>query len=224
MRILFLLLALICGAARAQLPPFTAQDVFLLNYASDPQVSPDGDFVVYVHNFMDIMEDRRRSNLWRVESDGDDPRPLTTGAVNDASPRISPDGGRVAYVSSDDKGSQIFVRWLDGGETLQLTRQAQVPGNLAWSPDGQWLAFTLLVPREPATMGELPEAPKGATWADPPVVVERSMFRLDGRGTLPLGFTHVFVVPSSGGPIRQLTHGDYHHNGAIAWAGARGWS
>ena len=114
------------AAALAEHPPFSAEDVFRLNYASDPQVSPAGDFVVYVHNFMDIMEDRRRSNLWRVDSNGDNARPLTTGAVNDQSPRISPDGERIAYVSQDDMGSQIFVRWLKGGETLQVTRQFRI--------------------------------------------------------------------------------------------------
>lgn len=216
---LFLILcAVLSGAAWAEQPPFAAEDVFLLNYASDPQVSPDGDFVVYVHNFMDIMEDRRRSNLWRIDSNGGNARPITTGAVNDASPRISPDGTRIAYVSSDDKGSQIFVRWLEGGQTLQLTRQARGPGNLAWSPDGQWLAFTKLVPKKPQTMGKLPPAPNGAEWAEPPTVVDRSTFRLDGVGTLPEGFTHVFVVPAGGGAVRQLTSGDFNHSGAISWA------
>ena len=217
--LLCLTLGLTVGtAARADQPPFSAEDVFRLNYASEPRVSPDGDFVVYVHNFMDIMEDRRRSNLWRIDSDGDNARPLTTGAVNDHSPRISPEGERVAYVSSDDKGSQLFVRWLEGGETLQVTRQEQGPGNLAWSPDGEWLAFTLLVPSKPDMIGKLPEKPEGAEWADPPTVVDRSVFRLDGVGPLTRGFTHVFAVPAAGGAIRQLTSGDFNHGGAIAWA------
>ena len=219
MRYLLTLLLALGAAAHAEQPPFSARDVFGLNYASDPQVSADGDFVVYVHNFMDIMEDKRRSNLWRVDGDGDNARPITTGAVNDGSPRISPDDSRVAYVSADDKGAQIFVRWLEGGETLQVTRQPFSPGNLAWSPNGDWLAFTMFVPSKPATMGTLPPAPKGAKWAKPPVVVERSTFRLDGVGTLPVGYTHVFVVSSSGGPVRQLTSGDFHHSGSISWAG-----
>jgi acylaminoacyl-peptidase len=218
MRFILILILALGGAARAEQPPFAPEDVFLLNYASDPQVSADGDFLVYVHNFMDIMEDRRRSNLWRIDSDGDNARPITTGAVNDGSPRLSPDGTRVAYVSGDDKGSQIFVRWLEGGQTLQLTRQAQSPGSLAWSPDGEWLAFTLLVPKKPDTMGTLPPAPKGAEWAEPPTVVDRSTFRLDGVGTLPTGFVHVFVVPAGGGAVRQLTSGDFHHSGAIGWS------
>ena len=123
------------ASALASLPPFSAEDVFRLQYASEPQVSPDGSFVVYTHNFMDIMEDQRRSNLWRVDLDGSNARPVTTGAVNDSGARISPDGTRLAYLSRDDKGGQIFVHWLDSGETLQLTRLEQKPGMLRWSRD-----------------------------------------------------------------------------------------
>jgi dipeptidyl aminopeptidase/acylaminoacyl peptidase len=218
MRLLLAFSLLLSAAAYADKPLFSAEDVFRLNYASDPQVSPSGSFIVYTHNFMDIMEDRRRSNLWRIDTDGTNARPITTGAVNDRGARISPRGKRVAYLSSDDKGTQIFVRWLAGGESLQLTRGAGTPGNLAWSPDGNWLAFTMFVPKAPATMGSLPPAPKGAKWADKPIIVERSVFRMDGRGKLPVGFTHVFLVPVSGGPVRQLSSDDFNHNGGISWA------
>ena len=106
---LFLLFTL-TAQAQAPKPAFGPEDVFGLNYVSSPQVSPDGAFVVYSHNFMDIMEDRRRSNLWRIDSNGKNPRPLTTGAVNDSGASISPDSQRLAYVSKDDTGAQIFVR------------------------------------------------------------------------------------------------------------------
>ncbi len=220
MRLLLLLLASLffSVSAVADKPLFSAEDVFRLNYASGPQVSPDGSFIIYTHNFMDIMEDKRRSNLWRIDSDGGNARPITTGAVNDKGARISPEGGRVAYLSRDGQGTQVFVRWLVGGETLQVTRLPYSPGNLSWSADGKWLAFTMLVPKKPSTMGELPPAPKGAEWAKPPIVIERSVFRVDGAGTLPVGFTHVFVVSSSGGAPRQVSSGDYNHGGAIAWA------
>ncbi len=211
-------LLLVASGLQAAQPNFSPQDVFALAYASDPQVSPDGLFLIYTHNFMDIMEDRRRSNLWRMDIDGGNARPLTTGAVNDRGARIAPDNQRVAYLSSDGTGVQIFVRWIDSGETLQLTRLDRAPRGLAWSPDGKWLAFALLTPSKPPVMGKLPDKPRGANWAEPSVVVERAVFRMDGAGALPHGHTHVFVVSAQGGAPRQLTSGDYNHRGSIAWS------
>ncbi len=213
-----LVLLLIAPALHAGKPSLAPEDVFSLAYASDPQVSPDGSFVVYTRNFMDIMEDRRRSNLWRIDADGGNARPLTTGAVNDRGARIAPDNDRVAYLSSDGRGVQIFVRWMSSGETLQVTRLDRAPRNLAWSPDGRWLAFALLVPSKPPTMGSLPAKPQGANWAKPPEVVQRAVFRADGAGRLPHGFTHLFVVSADGGAPRQLTSGDHNHGGSIAWS------
>ncbi len=60
-------------------------DVFEMEFVSDPQISPDGKTIVYVRNFMDIMEDKKRGNLWIIKSDGKDNMSLTTGMVNDYS-------------------------------------------------------------------------------------------------------------------------------------------
>lgn len=218
MKYLILVLCLFSTMAAAEAPRLSAMDVFQLQYASSPVVSPDGSFVVYSRNFMDVMEDRRRANLWRVDVDGKNARPITTGAVNDGGAAISPDSSRLAYLSSDDKGAQIFVRWFNGGETQQLTRLSIAPSNLVWSPDGKWLAYNQFIPQKPVTMGSLPPAPKGAEWADPPSVIDRSFFRADGAGELPAGFSHVFVISASGGAPRQLTSGDYNHSGSISWA------
>jgi len=217
--VLLFVFALLAGATAHASPRLAPEDIFRLNWAGDPRVSPDGSFIVYTHNFMDVMEDRRRSNLWRIDSDGRNARPITTGAVNDGNARIGPEGRRVAYTSATEAGAQLFVRWLDGGETLQLTRLPRPVSNLAWSPDGNWLAFNMLVSAEAPTMGALPKAPEGAKWADPPSVVDRAVFRFDGRGELPVGYSQVFVVPAGGGAPRQVTGGNYHHDGAIAWTG-----
>src|SRR5262245_19540240 len=85
---------LIPGPAAAQAPakPLDVQDIFHLQLATDPQISPDGKRVVYVRQFCDIMTDRRRSNLWVVSADGSDHRALTAGNYNDTTPRWSPDG------------------------------------------------------------------------------------------------------------------------------------
>ncbi len=82
------------GEAGHEIDPgrFRLLDVFELEWASDPRISPDGERIVYARNFMDVMSDRRRSNLWIVGADGSGLRPLTTGLVGDSSPRRLPRG------------------------------------------------------------------------------------------------------------------------------------
>ncbi|MCH8255572.1 MAG: PD40 domain-containing protein, partial [Gemmatimonadetes bacterium] len=119
---------------------FTLADVFELEFASSPEISPDGNRIVFVRNFMDIMTDRPRSNLWIVNYDGSDLQPLTNGNHNYNSPRWSPDGKRLLYTSNEEGSTQLYVRWMETGQIAKLTQLTKSPGGLAWSPDGQWIA------------------------------------------------------------------------------------
>lgn len=197
---------------------FQFADVFQLEYAADPQISPDGQRVVYVRNFMDIMSDRQRGNLWIINIDGSEHRALTTGNHNDHSPRWSPDGRRLIYVSSDDGSAQLYLRWMDTGQTAKLTNLTRAPGGLAWSPDGQWIALSQFVPAPAKSVVSLPQKPKGATWADPAVYIDQMIYRRDGAGYVERGYTHLFVLPAEGGTPRQVTGGDFDHSGTPAWA------
>jgi dipeptidyl aminopeptidase/acylaminoacyl peptidase len=194
-------------------------DIFNLQYAADPQISPDGKRIVYVRQFSDIMADKHESNLWILNFDGTDHRALTTGNYSDSSPRWSPDGTRIAYVSDRDGKPQIFVRWMDSGQTAKLTDLAKPPGDLSWSPDGKLIAFTSPVESEPPKIATLPKAPEGAKWADPPKSYDRLIYRFNGRGYLSPGFTQLFVVASDGGAPRQLTTGNFPH-GSTPFAGS----
>ncbi len=187
------------------------KDVFHIEYASDPQVSPDGKQVVYVRNFMDIKKDRPRSHLWVINVDGSDHRPLTSGEADEFSPRWSPDGKRLLYVSDAGGSAQLHCRWMDRGDTAQLTRLPSAPATPAWSPDGKSIAFTMLAeePEEPYV--ELPGKPEGAEWAKPPRVYRGLTYRFDGKGYLKSGHYQLFVVPAEGGAPRQLTRGPYDH-------------
>src|SRR6266446_6889645 len=91
----------------------TAMDEFQLQLPTDPQISPDGKKIAYVRRFADPMTDKRYSNLWIINTDGTDHRPLTTGNRSDVSPRWSPDGLRLAYLSDADGKQQLYVRWMD---------------------------------------------------------------------------------------------------------------
>ncbi len=202
-----------------------ATDAFELELASDPQISPDGRTIVYVRQFADVRTDRRFSNLWRVDFDGGNHRPLTTGAYGDSSPRWSPDGTRIAFLSNREGSSQAHMLWLESGTSARLTNLENPPEGLSWSPDGRWLAFIAVVPGEAPVLATMPKPPEGATWADPARVVDRLVYRFNGAGYLREGYSQVFVVPATGGTARQVSRGDFHHSSAqVGPGGAPVWT
>ncbi|MEM9899656.1 MAG: hypothetical protein AAF742_09795, partial [Pseudomonadota bacterium] len=125
-------------AGESEKRPFSAMDVFELEYASDPQVSPDGTQIAYVRRSMDIMTDRALSNIWMVSADGKSHRSLFAQAASYGSPRWSPDGTRIAYVAKaeQDRGAEIFIYYLDTGRSHVVSNLPESPSGLAWSPDG----------------------------------------------------------------------------------------
>lgn len=192
-------------------------DVFELEFVSDPQISPDGKKIIYVRNFKDIMSDRNLSNLWVIDVDGRNNRPITTGNQNDYSPRWSPDGSQIVYVSNKDGKSQIYRRWLDTSDESKLSNLQHGPGNISWSRNGKMLAFTMFVPGQRSSLVSLPAKPAGAKWVDQPVYIDKMKYRADGAGFLPQGNTHIFVMSIDGGTARQITDGDYNYSGPLSW-------
>jgi len=205
--------------ATAQDNRFEAEDVFQLERAVDPQISPDGARIVYVRSGLDIMTDGNRSSLWIVNADGSDHRPLITGPNNYSSPRWSPDGSRLAYVSAESGRAQIFLRWMDTGQEARLTNLTESPGGMSWSPDGQWIAFSMFVPYDEGTLtARMPHKPEGADWGPPLKVIDQLNYRADGAGYLDEGYDQLFVIPVEGGTPRQVSSGHYDHGGAPEWS------
>lgn len=211
--IVLVMLATLAAFAQNKRGGLTVEDIFNLQTASDPQISPDGQRIVYVRQFADIMSDRRYSNLWTINADGSNHRPLTTGNNSDTSPRWSPDGTRLAYISSQDGRPQIYIRWMDTGQTARITNLQSAPSRIEWSPDGRQISFAAFVPEEGVKVAQLPHAPAGAKWADPPTVFDKSVYRFNAAGYLKPGYTHIFVVSAEGGTPRQITSGNFHYGG-----------
>jgi dipeptidyl aminopeptidase/acylaminoacyl peptidase len=213
-----LLAVLFTSIAFAAKPGLNTDTIWETRSVAEPQIAKDGKTVIYVLGFNDKMSDQKLSNLWMVSNDGKDNRPLTTGAFRDSSPRISPDGSRIAYLSNRSGKVQIHVRWFDGSQEAQITDLQQAPSNIEWSPDGKWIGYTARVPSKPDWSVHLPEKPNGAKWADPPIVITKLRWTADGQGILQPGYSHVFAVPANGGAPKQITNGDYNHAGAFAWS------
>lgn len=213
----FISSAFVLSAIAQENEPFNYLDIFDTEFASDPQISPDGNRIVYVRNKFDIMTDKRYTNLWIIDYDGSGHRALTSGKNNNRSPRWSPGGDRLVYVSGEEGTAQIFVRWMDTGQTASITNLTESPGNITWSPDGKWIAFTKRVSVEKSSIAKIPPAPGGAEWSSPWKVIDHPGYKRDGAGFLESGYTHIFIVSAEGGAPRQITSGDYNHNNPV-WA------
>jgi acylaminoacyl-peptidase len=193
-------------------------DTFNLEVATSPQMSPDGERVVYSRRYFDIMTDRAKANLWIVNSDGSNHRPLTSGTNSNGAAKWSPSGDRIAYVSNEEGSSQIYMRWMDTGQTSSITKLTSGVSNLTWTPDGKHLAFTMFVPGKKTSFFKMPAKPRGAKWMPPAKVYDNAYYRADGRGLLQPGFTHVFIIPAEGGTPHQITSGNYNHRGPLGFS------
>jgi acylaminoacyl-peptidase len=191
-------------------------DLFDMEYVSDPNISPDGSKVVYVRNFKDIMTDRDYSNLWIVNADGSQNRPLTQGNQRDYAPVWSHDGSKLAFLSNqqDDK-VKLFVHYFDTNSAVALTNSANPPGAVAWSYDNQTLAFTQFVPATPQSLLKIPSKPQDAEWNSPPVFIDEMVYRRDGAGFVKPGYRQVFTIGLSGGTARQWTFDDNNYGSPI---------
>ena len=178
--------------------PITIDDLLALPVVNDPQISPDGRKVAFTVTRADREANVYRTNLWVVPTGGGEPRQLTAAQAKDTGPRWSPDGTQIAFVSDRGGEKQVWVIRVDGGEARALTSGKRSPADLAWSPDSCWLAF----------VGK----PDGAGREESDVrVISRLRYKQDGEGFWDGRWKQIFVVPASGGDIRQVTQGDFDH-------------
>lgn len=193
------------------------QDLFNLEYAANPIVMPDGKTVLYERNSMDIMLDAKRTNLWTVSLDGTNHMPLLSSKDNHSNAVFSPDGTKMAYLSSKEGKIQIYLRDMASGNTARVTDVAMRPNSLSFSPDGQQLAFAMFTPSKPRSLFSLSFKPEGAVWADEAHYIDQTLFQRDGVGMNRPGNMQVYVVPAFGGTPRQITSGDFDYGGQLMY-------
>jgi acylaminoacyl-peptidase len=197
-RLVLAILSFALGAF-GQRKPAAPEDLWLWRTTSDPQVSPDSKWVAYVEEWNDRETDTTHANIWLASSNGRDRYAFAPGPWRDSSPRWSADGSRLAWISDRGAKPQIFVRRLSADRDLQLTTVEQGVRSLAWSADGNWIAFVSPIPRKAAT----------ANWAPPAL--------LPLLAPQPAGPEQVFLIGSGGGPPQQISNGDFQHWEEPAW-------
>lgn len=190
-------------------------DIYELEFVSDPQISPDGNKILYVRNFKDVMTDKNLSNIWIINFDGSENRPVTTGSQADNSPRWVSDN-HIIYKSNKSGSSQVYQLWLDSRAEQQLTKDRYSATNIAISPDRRSLAFTRFVEQRKEQFIKMPAKPEGAKWNDPPVYIDELNYRGDGQGYLKSGSRQLFILSLDGGTAMQVTDGDQDY-GAPVW-------
>ncbi len=197
---------------------YQGMDVFQLEYVTDPRISPDGKTIIYTRRSNDIMTDKVLSSLWMINSDGSHHRPLFADKSHSSTARWSPSGDRIVYVSDKSGSKQLYIRWMDSGQSALITDLRKSPSSLTWSPDGSMIAFTMPVKTKNKTLIKKRTKPDGAQWSKPAIVIDSIRYQSDGKGITPPSFEHIFIIPALGGTQRQLTTGDYNHNGPLSWS------
>jgi dipeptidyl aminopeptidase/acylaminoacyl peptidase len=190
------------------------RDVYALTGAADPRISPDGTHVAYQVWSIDEDANDYRGAIWVAPLDGSaEPRAFTSGERRDAMPRWSPDGRRLAFVSTRGDGpktpANLYVIAAEGGEARRLTDRKESVESIAWSPDSTRIAFASRV-RDGAYDQEENEKQRA------PRRVTRLFYKLDSVGWTTDRRKHIFVVDVDGGEPRQITDGDCEDDGP-AW-------
>ena len=147
-RIAFLVLLMLAWPASANEKArlMKVDDLFRFKRVADPQIGPDGKWVVYAVGTADLHANKTTYHLWLASTDKGGPtKQLTASAKSDRHPRWSPDGKSILFESSRDGSSQLWIIDIEGGEARQLTNLSTEASNGIWSRDGKQIAFVSAV-------------------------------------------------------------------------------
>jgi dipeptidyl aminopeptidase/acylaminoacyl peptidase len=207
---------LVLGLATCQFVPslavaaerrlLTADDINAVREVGEPQVSPDGQWVAYVVGTADPVKDKVNSHLWMSSWDGKQSVQLTYSDDSEYSPRWSPDGKYIGFITArgeDDPPEQVWLLDRQGGEAKPLTGFNGDVVDFSWSPDGKKLA--LIVEDEDPRRQYGDDKDK----TPPPIVIDRYYFKEDVTGYMGTQRQHLYVFDMATRKAENLTPGRF---------------
>ncbi|AJY76784.1 alpha/beta hydrolase family protein [Paenibacillus beijingensis] len=193
-----------------------AEDLYKLKSIVDPQVAPDGKQCLFVVTEIYPDKDTYRSNIyWTTIGQMIEPLPWTFGDNRNFSPRWSPDGQSVCFISDRSGTNQLFIINSNGGEARQLTFHPNGAGNPVWSPDGTRIAFQIALGQGESLQER--EDRKRKQMRSVPIEVDRMKYKLDGTGLWEGRYTHIAVLEIASGDIVQMTNGKHDYQ-LLGWS------
>jgi len=220
--ILFLIsacLSLGAGSLFGQAPAkrlLTTDDVFRMKEIGDPQVSPDGKWIAYTVTRVDREADKLRSAIWMINWEGTQDLQVTYGPDSDTSPRWSPDGRYLAFLSARpaEGKSQIWLLDRRGGEASQLTNVKGEISSYEWSPDSKRLVLVMRDSKE-----DTGEEPDRKAKAPKPIVIDRYFFKRDIEGYLTASsIDHLYLFEVESKKLEALTGEKNFNETDPAWS------
>jgi dipeptidyl aminopeptidase/acylaminoacyl peptidase len=199
---------------QAQTPrPLQPSDIHRVLNVRDPQVSPDGEWIAYTLTRTDSVRDRSVTDVWMVNWAGTERVRLTSSPDSENTPRWSPDGRHLAFLSSRQEGDGAQVWLLDrrGGEAERVTSVKGGVRSFAWSPDSRRLA--LVIEQDTDTL----RADTARNGRALPIVVDRYRFKVDVRGYLGTERTNLALFDLGTRKVDSLTW-TLHDDDSPAWS------
>tara|TARA_B100000686_G_scaffold46003_1_gene49071 strand:+ start:793 stop:2841 length:2049 start_codon:yes stop_codon:yes gene_type:complete len=218
MRLCITLLICLAISTPSDAEPLQWLDAFKLQFATEPQISPDGENIAYIRVSGDIKTDKFQNRLWLISADDDSHQRVGDTHASQSSPSWSPDGNTLAFSQSKDDNHTIQLSSPDKRKSNELVSLENGASGLTWSPDGNQIAFIQFVEEEQNLIVDLPTAPKGAEWAKEMIQIDKPIYRRDGSGYVKYGYDQVFIVDIESGEVTQVTSDDYDHSGPFSWS------
>ena len=201
----------------------TIDDFFAIRDVSQPEISPDGQWIAYAVRMRMLKEDKNEQRVWMIPTNGGDAIPMTAEGISSGHARWSPDGKYLSFLSARDGGkSQVWLLDRRGGEAVRLTDTVQGVDAFEWSPDSTRLVLIVRDPKpEDIEAAKNKERPAPATPSKPktppPFVIDRLQFKRDTVGYLDRRRTHLYVFNVAAKTMTQITSGDFDDN-EPAWS------